>query len=93
MKVAVMYDLPSSTMKQSVFTSMIDQYKDLDADIRILCAGMEGRVGDKYDYLRGRGDVFWSNGLPPLMAIGVQERWFPDITLNVPENFPLREFM
>lgn len=93
MKIAVLYDSISESMKASTFIDMIGMYKDVEAEIKILCRGMEGRVGDKYDYLRGRDDVFWSEGLPPLSAIGSEKGWFPDVVMNMPENFPLREFM
>lgn len=87
MKIAIMYDDVSESMSGTVFESMIKMYKDVDSDIKILCRGIEGRTGDKYDILRGRDDVIFSAGMPVLLHALVEHDWVPDVTMALPERF------
>lgn len=82
MKVAIMFDNVSGDINAATFDAMVNNFKFMNAEIKILCRGMEGREGDRYDILRGRSDVFWSNGMPPLLEVEVKLGWKPDITMN-----------
>lgn len=89
MKIAILYDELSPTLQNEMFTAMMKMYKEAGSDVKILCRGIEGRAGDKYDILRGRDDVFFSEGMPVLLYALVEKKWVPDVTVMVPQDYSL----
>lgn len=92
MKIAVMFDSASENVNYLYFDSMMYDFVDKGYDIRILCRGIKSRTGDRYDILRGRKDVYWSEGMPPLISIASEEGWSPDLVINSPANLMDTEF-
>ena len=83
MKIAV--DLDSMGNLDAVtFDNALTKF-DTIADVKFVCTGLRGRVGDKYEPFRNREDVLFSEGLPLNIFFG-RIGWSPDVVYKVPRD-------
>lgn len=82
MKIAILFDTISTDIGAKQFDGMIDMFSAGNHEIKVLCRGIEGRAGDRYDILRNRKDVIWSNGMPVLIEAELKYGFKPDVVLN-----------